>query len=166
MSVAPALRALLASIDRTQPVFDVKPLDVALADSVAPRRLNLLMLGTFALSALVLVIVGIYGVVTYAVAQRTQEIGVRMALGAARRQVVIMVLREGMAVVLAGIGLGPVAAMTLTRVMAALLYDVTATDSATFATAIAVVGVIAFVACCGPALKASLVDPLVAIRHE
>ena len=166
MSVAPSLRTLLSSIDRTQPLFDVKPLDVALADSIAPRRLNLLLLGTFALSALLLVIVGIYGVVAYAVAQRTQEIGVRIALGAARRQVVVMVVRQGMAITLGGIALGVAAAMASTQVMTALLYEVTPTDLATFATAVATVGVTAFAACCGPAVKASLIDPLVALRCE
>jgi putative ABC transport system permease protein len=166
MSVAPSLRALLSSIDRTQPLFDVKPLDVALADSIAPRRLTLLLLGTFALSALLLVIVGIYGVVAYAVAQRTQEIGVRIALGATRRQVVAMVVRQGIAITLGGIALGLAAAMASTQVMAALLYEVRPTDLATFAAAVATVVGTAFAACSVPAVKASLVDPLVALRCE
>jgi putative ABC transport system permease protein len=154
----------LSSIDRTQPLFDVKPLDVALADSIAPRRLTLLLLGTFALSALLLVIIGIYGVVAYAVAQRTQEIGVRIALGAARRHVVAMVVRQGMAITLAGIVLGLAGAMVSTQVMTALLYEVTPPDLGTFAAALATVGGTAFAACCGPALKASFIDPLVALR--
>jgi putative ABC transport system permease protein len=166
MSVAPALRTLLSSIDRTQPLFDLKPLDVVLADSIAPRRLNLLLLSTFALSALLLVIVGIYGVVAYAVAQRTQEIGVRIALGATRGQVVAMVVRQGMAITLGGITLGLAAALPSTQVMTALLYEVTPTDFATFAAAVATVGATAFAACCGPAVKASLIDPLVALRRE
>ena len=166
MSVAPSLRTLLSSVDRTQPLFDVKPLDVVLADSIAPRRLTLLLLGTFALSALLLVIVGIYGVVAYAVAQRTQEIGVRIALGATRRQVVAMVVRQGMAITIGGIALGLAAALASTQVMTALLYEVTPTDLATFAAAVATVGGTAFAACCGPAVKASLIDPLVALRCE
>jgi putative ABC transport system permease protein len=166
MSVAPSLRTLLSSIDRTQPLFDVKPLDVALADSIAPRRLTLLLLGTFALSALLLVIIGIYGVVAYAVAQRTKEIGVRIALGAARGQVVTMVLRQGMAVTLGGIALGLAAALASTRVMIGLLYEVTPTDFATLAAAVMTVGVTAFTACWGPAVKASLIDPVVALRCE
>jgi putative ABC transport system permease protein len=166
MSVAPSLRTLLSSVDRTQPLFDIKPLDVVLADSIAPRRLNLLLLGTFALSALLLVIIGIYGVVAYAVAQRTKEIGVRIALGAARGQVVAIVLRQGMAVTLGGIALGLAGALASTRVMTALLYEVTPTDLATFAAAVMTVGVTAFAACCGPAVKASLIDPLVALRCE
>ena len=166
MSLAPSLRTLLSGIDRTQPLFDVKPLDVVLADSIAPRRLNLLLLGAFALSALLLVIVGIYGVVAYAVAQRTQEIGVRIALGAARRQVVVMVVRQGVAITLGGIALGLATAMASTQVMTALLYEVTPTDLATFAAAVATVGGTAFAACCGPAVKASLIDPLVALRCE
>ena len=166
MSVAPSLRALLSSIDRTQPLFDVKPLDVALADSIAPRRLTLLLLGTFALSALVLVVVGIYGVVAYAVAQRTQEIGVRIALGATRRQVVAMVVRQGIAITLGGIALGLAIAMASAQVMTALLFEVTPTDPPTFAAAVATIVGTALAACCGPAVKASLVDPLVALRCE
>jgi putative ABC transport system permease protein len=166
MSVAPSLRTLLSSVDRTQPLFDVKPLDVALAESIAPRRLTLLLLGTFALSALLLVIIGIYGVVAYAVGQRTHEIGVRIALGAARRHVVAMVVRQGMAITLAGIALGLAGAMAATQVMTALLYEVTPTDLATFAAAVATVVGTAFAACCGPAVKASLIDPLVALRCE
>jgi putative ABC transport system permease protein len=166
MSVATSLRTLLSNIDRTQPLFDVKPLDVALADSIAPRRLTLLLLGTFALSALLLVIIGIYGVVAYAVAQRTKEIGVRIALGAARGQVVAMVLRQGMAVTLGGIALGLAAALACTPVMTELLYEVTPTDFPTFAAAVMTVTLTAFAACCGPAVKASLIDPLVALRCE
>jgi putative ABC transport system permease protein len=166
MSVAPALRTLLSGIDRTQPLFDVKPLEVALADSIAPRRLTLALLGTFALSALLLAIVGVYGVVAYTVARRTQEIGVRIALGAPRRQVMAMVVRQGMAITLVGITAGLGGAIASTQLMTALLYEVTPTDFATFAAAVATVSVTAFAACCGPAVKASLVDPLVALRCE
>ena len=166
MSVAPSLRTLLSSIDRTQPLFDVKSLDVALAESIAPQRLTLLLLGIFALSALLLVIVGIYGVVAYAVAQRTQEIGIRIALGATRRQVVAMVVRQGIATTLGGIALGLAAAMASMQVMTALLYEVAPTDFATSAAAVATVVGSAVAACCVPAVKASLIDPLVALRRE
>jgi len=148
---------------RTQPLFDMKPLDVALADSIAPRRLNLLLLAAFALSALLLVIIGIYGVVAYAVAQRTKEIGVRIALGAAPGRIVAIVLCQGMGVTLGGIALGLAAALGSTRVMT---YEVTPTDFTTFGTAVMTVGFTAFIACCGPAVKASLIDPLVALRSE
>ena len=111
-------------------------------------------------------IVGIYGVVAHAVAQRTQEIGLRIALGAPRGQVVAMVVRQGMAITLGGIALGLAAAMVFTQVMTALLYEVAPTDLATFAAAVATVGATALAACCGPAVKASLIDPLVALRCE
>ena len=166
MSVAPSLRSVLSSIDRTQPLFDVKPLDVALADSIAPRRLTLLLLGTFALSALLLVMVGFYGVVTYAVAQRTQEIGVRIALGATRRQVVAIVLRQGISITLGGLVLGLAAAMASTQLMTTLLYEVTPTDPATFGTAIVTLVGTAIAACCVPAVKASLIDPMISLRCE
>lgn len=166
MSVAPALRARLSRIDRTQSLFDLKQLDMELADSIAPRRLNLLLLVVFAVSALLLVIVGVYGVVAYTVAQRSQEIGLRIAVGATRNQVVWLVIRQGMASTFGGIALGVGAAMASTRVMTSMLYDVAPTDFGTFAAVVAIVGATAFAACCGPAVKASLVDPLVALRCE
>ena len=166
MSVAPSLRTLLSGVDRTQPLFDVKPLDVVLADSIAPRRLTLFLLGTFAAAALLLVIVGIYGLVSYAVAQRTQEIGVRIALGATRRQVVVMVVGQGMAITIGGIVLGLASAVLSMHLMTALLYEVTPTDLTTFAAAVVTILGTAFAACCAPAIKASLVDPLVALRCE
>jgi putative ABC transport system permease protein len=163
---APAIRARLADIDPTQPLFDVKPLDVALADSIAPRRFTVILLGTFAASALLLALVGIYGVIAYSVAQRTHEIGVRMALGAQRREVVRMVVRQGMAIALAGIVIGVAAALALTRVIASLLYEVTPTDPVTFAVVVCALAATALAACSGPAFKAALVDPIVALRCE
>jgi putative ABC transport system permease protein len=165
-AAAPAIRTLLAGVDRDVPPFDVRPLDAALADSIAPRRFNMLLLGVFAASALLLASIGIYGVVAYAVAQRTHEIGVRMALGAQRRQVLRMVLWQGMAIALAGIGLGVIAALALTRAMIGLLYEVAPTDPATFAAVTGLLASTALAACAVPALKAALVDPLVALRCE
>ena len=165
-TAAPAIRTLAGGVDRTLPIFDVKPLETTLAESVAPRRFNVMLLGTFAASALLLALVGIYGVVAYLVAQRTHEIGVRMALGAERRAVVGMVVRQGMAMAGAGIALGVIAALALTRVIASLLYDVTPTDPATFAAVIGALALTALAACAGPAIKAALVDPIVALRCE
>jgi putative ABC transport system permease protein len=165
-AAAPAIRTLLSSVDRTQPLFDVKPLDVTLADSIAPRRFNLVLFGTFAASALLLAVIGIYGVIAYAVAQRTHEIGVRMALGAQRRQVVRMVVGQGMAMALTGVLAGMAAALALTRVLTSLLYEVTPTDPATFAAVTFLFAAVALAACGGPALKAARVDPIVALRCE
>jgi putative ABC transport system permease protein len=166
LTLAPAIRKAVAEIDRTQPIFGVMTLEQALADSIAPRRFNLTLLGTFAASALLLALIGIYGVIAYAVAQRTHEIGVRMALGAQRREVVRMVVRQGMAIALTGITLGIAAAFAVTRVLTSLLYEVTPTDPATFAGVAALLAVTALAACGGPALKAALVDPIVALRCE
>jgi putative ABC transport system permease protein len=164
--LAPAIRKAVADIDRTQPIFGVMTLEQALADSIAPRRFNLILLGTFAASALLLALVGIYGVIAYAVAQRTHEIGVRMALGAQRRQVVRMVVRQGMAIALTGIALGIAAALAVTRVLTSMLYEVTPTDPVTFAGVAVFLAATALAACSGPALKAALVDPIVALRCE
>ena len=163
---APAIRARLAGVDRTQPIFDVKPLDVALADSIAPRRFNLLLLGVFAGSALVLALVGIYGVIAYSVVQRTHEIGIRMALGADRRKVVRMIVWQAITIAAAGIGAGVAAAFALMRTIASLLYDVTPTDPLTFAAVVGALGVTTLAASSAPAIKAALVDPIIALRCE
>jgi putative ABC transport system permease protein len=165
-AAGPAIRTLLADVDRTQPIFDVKPLETALSESIAPRRFNTLLLGAFALSALLLALIGIYGVIAYSVAQRTHEIGVRMALGAQQREVVGIVMRQGIAIASAGLLLGVAAALALTRVLTSLLYEVTPTDLSTFAVVGGVLGAAAAAACCGPALKAARIDPIVALRYD
>jgi putative ABC transport system permease protein len=166
LAIAPTVRKLISGIDPTQPVYNVKTLEQALADSVAPQRFNLFLMGTFAAAALLLALVGIYGVIAYSVAERTREIGVRMALGAQRHEVVRMVVREGMAMALAGMAAGLAGAWGLTRLIASLLYDVKANDPATFAAVAAVLAATAMLACCVPALKAARVDPMAALRYE
>jgi putative ABC transport system permease protein len=165
-ALAPAVRKAMADIDRTQPIAAVTTLEQALADSIASRRFNLLLLGTFAASALALASIGIYGVIAFSVAQRTQEIGVRMALGARRAQVVRLVVGQGMTIAIAGIALGLAAAFALTRLLASLLYDVTPTDPATFATVTVLLAAASLAACAGPALTAALIDPVVALRCD
>jgi putative ABC transport system permease protein len=165
-AIAPAIRNAMASVDRTQPVAEVKTLEQALADSIAPRRFNLYLLGAFATSALLLALIGIYGVIAYAVAQRTQEIGVRMALGAQRSQVVRLVVHEGMRLAAVGITVGLAAAFALTRLMASLLYDVKPTDPSTYAVVAAALAATALAACCKPALQAGWVDPARVLRQE
>jgi putative ABC transport system permease protein len=165
-AMAGAIRKLIVDLDRTRPVYDVQTVEEALAASIAPRRFNLLLLGIFAVAALALAVVGIYGVMGYAVTQRTHEIGVRMALGARRGEVVRMVVRQGMAVAAVGIAVGVVAALGLTRVMRSLLYETAPTDGPTFGVVCVVLGAAAFLACCLPALRASKVDPVVALRYE
>jgi putative ABC transport system permease protein len=164
--VMPAIRREMAAIDPTVPAYDVKTLDRALADSIAPQRFNLFLLGTFAASAFVLALVGIYGVIAYSVAARTREIGVRVALGAGRGDVVGLVLREGMAVALAGIAAGLAAALALTRLMASLLYGVQATDPRIFAATASTLAITASLASWRPARKAAAIHPIVALRDE
>jgi putative ABC transport system permease protein len=166
ISIAGPLREVIRSMDREQPVYNVRPMMQLVDNSVAQRRFNMSFLGGFALLALVLASIGIYGVMSYSVSQRTRELGVRMALGARRVDVLGMVIGQGMTMVLIGIGLGLVASFGLTRVMASLLFGISAKDPATFVVVAVVLALVALVACYIPALRATRVDPLQALRYE
>ncbi len=166
LALAPTIWKSVSDIDKTQPVSDVMTLEQSLADSISPRRFNLTLLGTFAAAALLLALVGIYGVIAYSVTERTHEIGVRIALGAERRHVVRMVIRQGMTIALAGIAIGTVGAALLTRYMENLLFDVKPADPGTFVSVAVLLAATAFIACWGPALKAALIDPIIALRCE
>ncbi len=166
LPTAPSIRKLISAIDPSQPVYGVRTLEQALADSIAPRRFNLVLLGTFAAVALLLALIGIYGVMAYSVMQRTHEIGVRMALGAQRAEVVRMVVRQGMGIATAGIAVGLAAAVGLTRLMSSLLYAVKPHDPPVFVAASLLLGATALLASWVPALKAALVDPTLALRYE
>jgi len=162
----PQIRRAISSVDRNVPTYRVETLERELQSSIAPRRFNLFLLSCFAGVALLLALIGIYGTIAYSVGQRTHEIGIRMALGAQRREVIGMVIRQGMALTLTGVALGLAAAVGLTRLMTSLLYRVSPSDPVTFVAVAGVVSSIALCGCCGPAVKAGLVDPIIALRYE
>ena len=165
-AIAPVMRKLVAGIDPMQPVSDVKTLEQALLESIAPRRFHMLLMAVFAGAACLLALVGIYGVMSYSVTQRTHEIGVRMALSAERNAVVRMVVRQGMLLASIGIVAGVTAALASTRLIATLLYDVQPGDPPTFVTVSLLLAAAGFLACCVPALRAARVDPITALRYE
>ncbi len=141
-------------------------MDEVIGATTAPRRFNTLLLGVFAAVALLLAVLGIYSVISYSITVRTQEIGIRMALGAHRPAILIMVLRTGMVLTLIGATLGLAAAFVLTRWMSSMLFGITASDPATYATVLLVSLGAALLACLIPARRATQVDPLVALRYE
>ncbi|HEX5086144.1 MAG TPA: ABC transporter permease [Blastocatellia bacterium] len=165
-SLATNIRNQAQAIDQDEPVNQVVMMDERLSNSVAGRRFQMFLLGAFAAMALVIAIVGIYGVISYAVSQRTHEIGVRMALGAQASDVLRMVVWRGMRLTLIGVALGLAAALALTRVMKNLLFEVSATDPATFALIALLLVVVSLIASYIPARRATKVDPLQAIRNE
>jgi len=161
-----AIRDQVRAIDPNETVFPVIKMDERMSNAVAERRFQTLLLGFFSGIALVIAMVGIYGVISYAVSRRTHEIGVRMALGAQAGDVLRMVLWRGMSLTLIGVALGLAAALALTRVLKNLLFEVSVTDPETFALiALLFVGV-ALIASYIPARRATKVDPLQALRHE
>jgi putative ABC transport system permease protein len=165
-ALAAAARREIQSIDPEQPVADVRTMRQLLAESVGRARFSAWLLGLFAVVALVLAGVGLYGVVSYAVAQRTHEIGLRVALGAQRRDILRLVLGDGMLLVAAGLCAGLLGALALTRLMSSLLYGVSATDPLTYAGIALLLAAVALLACLVPARRATKVDPMVALRYE
>ena len=165
-SMAAAVRKAVWEIDKDQPVSNIKTMEEILAESIARQRFSMLLLGVFAGVALLLAAVGIYGVMSYSVAQRTHEIGIRMALGAQTGAVLKLAVGYGLKLVVAGVLIGLLAAFALTRLMSTLLFGVTPTDPATFVLISLLLVGVAAVASYIPARRATKVDPLIALRYE
>ena len=162
----PAVRKEVQAIDRDQPIAAVRTMGEWVDRSTSTPRYRTTLLGLFAVIAMILAATGIYGVMSYSVAQRTHEIGIRMALGARRLDVLNMVVRQGMLLVVIGLAIGLLGAFALTRVMASLLFGVTAKDPITFVAVAGLLAVVALIACYIPARRATKVDPLTALRYE
>jgi len=165
-TLSAAIRSEILAIDKDQPTTSTRTLNELFSTSMAQQRFSMVLLGVFASVALILAAVGIYGVLSYAVTQRTHEIGIRMALGAGQRDVLRLVVGQGMLLTVIGVISGLLAAFGLTRLMASLLFGVTATDALTFASVASVLIAVALFACYIPARRAMRVDPLVALRYE
>ena len=161
-----AAREAVHSIDRNLPLSAVNTMDKLVESSVGQRKLSMMLLGLFSLIAVVLASIGIYGVMSYSVTQRSRELGIRMALGAARSRVLGLVVGQGMTLAAVGIVIGLVAAFALTRFLSNLLFSVGATDPGTFLLVSAVLVAVALLATLIPALRATRVDPVVALRDE
>ena len=166
LNLVPAIRSRIALVDRDQPIFDVATMEQRMAHSVTQPLFSTCMFGLFALLALSLAAVGLYGVMSHAVAQRTQELGLRMALGARARDVLVLVLERGMALTLTGLAIGMVLALALAKVSEALLFDLSPTDPLTFAGVAGLLLSVAMLACYLPARRAGRVDPMVALRND
>jgi putative ABC transport system permease protein len=165
-SLVGAVSRQVAEMDGQLPVYRVRPLSAYVDDAMAATRFAMTLIAVFAAVALVLASVGLYGVIAFAVRQRTREIGIRMALGAGKESILRMVLGQGMIVILTGVGLGVLAAMWLTRVIASLLFGVSPTDPVTFSAIAGLLVIVALTACYLPARKAARVDPMATLRLE
>jgi len=165
-ALASAVEQAIHAIDKDLPVYSIFTMDQLLGNALAQRRLTLVLLASLAALALLLAAVGIYGVIAYSVRQRTHELGLRMALGAQARDVLKLILKQGVKLTLIGIGLGLLAAFALTRWMESLLFGVPPTDALTFAAIAIALLLVALVACWIPARRATKVDPMIALRCE
>ena len=166
LSLIGAVRQQVLAVDSNQPVFNARTMEQVINESIAPRRFAMLLLTIFAGVALLLAAVGIYGVMSYSVTQRTHEVGVRIALGATVPDILKLIVGQGMILVVAGVGIGLLAALGLTRLMSSLLYGVSTTDPVTFVALSLLLSGVAFIACYIPARRATKVDPMVALRYE
>jgi putative ABC transport system permease protein len=165
-SLAPAIRNEVSQIDKDQPISNIGTMEQIVAATVAPQKFATWLLAVFAATAMLLAAIGIYGVMAYSVTQRTHEIGIRMALGAGRRDVLKMVVLQGMRLAFIGVAIGLAGAFALTRLMASLLYGVSATDPFTYGGVSVLLAMVALLACLVPARKATKVDPMIALRYE
>jgi putative ABC transport system permease protein len=165
-ALAPAIRAEVQRIDNTMAIFDVRPLSAFIAASIVQERLLTMLSSFFGLLAMLLAAIGLYGVIAYSVAQRTHEIGVRMSLGARSRDVLKLIIGQGMILVLVGVSIGLVAAFVLTRLLKTMLFGVSPSDPMTFISVTLLLTSVALLACWIPARRATKVDPLVALRVE
>ena len=164
--LTPAVKQTVWSIDRNLPISDVQTMDRVVADATAQPRFEMLLLGVFAVIALVLAAVGIYGVISYSVSRRTREIGIRIALGASRTDVLRMVVRQAIVQALAGAAVGLAGALLVSRLMARMLYGVQLTDPITFGGVAIILALAALLASCVPARRATRIEPMIALRNE
>lgn len=164
--MAGVVRSSIQEVDRELPVFRVTTMDKMVIDSMVQRRFSMILLAVFALVALILASVGLYGVMSYSVTHRTNEIGIRMALGAPVTDVLAMVVGQGMKLSIAGVGIGLAGAFALSRVMRSLLFSVSATDPLIYALVALVLAGVSLLACYVPARRATKIDPMEALRYE
>jgi putative ABC transport system permease protein len=160
------LREQVQAVDPNLPVFGERAMETVVSDSLGQRRFAMQVVALFGVLALLLASIGIYGVMAYAVNQRTREIGIRVALGASRAMIMRWVLRQGLVLIAIGVGTGLLAAFALMRLLQTLLFGVATTDLVTYTTLALLLAVVALAACYIPALRATKIDPLVALRHE
>jgi putative ABC transport system permease protein len=165
-AIAPAIQREIRTLDPNQPLSDVRTMNQVMSEWVERSRFNTLLLGLFAGLATLLSAVGIFGVMNYSVALRTRELGLRLAVGAQPRQVLLLVLKQGLALTIVGVGLGLVAAFGLTRLLSGLLFGVGAFDVTTFASISLLLVIVSLLACYLPARRAMRIDPLSALRYE
>ena len=161
-----SLRSAIHDLDPNQPVEKIRTMQENISSSVTEPRFRTVLLGIFAMSALLLSVIGLYGLMAYSVSQRVHEIGIRMTLGAQKRDVMWMIVGQGMLLTLLGVGIGSAAAVLLTKLLVRFLYGVSATDPVTFAAVSLVLLVVALLACYLPARRATKVDPMIALRYE
>jgi ABC-type antimicrobial peptide transport system permease subunit len=165
LALLATVRQVLQSINPNLPIFDIQTMESQLAKKLATRRLSVVLVSLFSVLALILAAVGLYGVLSYSIAQRTREIGVRIALGAESLSILGSVIRQGHAIVAVGLAIGILGAVGLTHLIQSMLYGVSGTEPLALLTAACVLGLAAFLACLLPALRATRIDPITALRE-